>query len=149
MTSHTAHTHSPTMRVSNLWIYPLKSAAGSSVERARVGERGFRYDRRWMLVDPGGECLTQRDHPEIALISPQLTGDTLVLTRPGGASVEVPLEPPDVDPLPVRVWRSRCQALGVSRAADAWLADFLGVECRLVYMPDSTRRRLGAWILTG
>jgi uncharacterized protein len=63
-----------------------------------------------------------------------------VLSAPHLPDVDVPLAPPPVSPVRVRVWNSTCDALPVSPQADAWLSDYLGLACRLVYMPDSTRR---------
>jgi len=54
--------------VQNLYLYPIKSLGGISVQEAQVEERGFKYDRRWMLVDQSGEFLTQRQHPQLALL---------------------------------------------------------------------------------
>jgi hypothetical protein len=44
----------------------------------------------------------------------------------------------------VRVWNSVVDAVPVSKYADAWLGDYLGMPCRLVYMPDATRRESNA-----
>jgi uncharacterized protein YcbX len=38
------------------------------------------------------------------------------------------------------VWNSNVPAHAVSGEADAWLTELLGTPCRLVHMPDSTRR---------
>jgi uncharacterized protein YcbX len=40
----------------------------------------------------------------------------------------------------VSVWRSVVDAIPVSREADRWLSEYLGLACRLVYMPESTKR---------
>jgi len=39
------------LKVSGLYIYPIKSLPGIAVNEARVTEKGFEHDRRWMLVD--------------------------------------------------------------------------------------------------
>ena len=46
---------------------------GISVSQALVEERGFRYDRRWMLVDKKGDFVTQRQHPQLALLQVALS----------------------------------------------------------------------------
>jgi uncharacterized protein YcbX len=43
---------SGTMRVAQLWRYPVKSMQGSQVERVEVDERGVAGDRGWGVVDP-------------------------------------------------------------------------------------------------
>jgi MOSC N-terminal beta barrel domain len=39
------------IRVSQLWIYPLKSARGIRVPSARLYLTGFEFDRQFMLVE--------------------------------------------------------------------------------------------------
>jgi len=41
----------PTVSVSQLWVYPLKSARGIRVESSKLGPFGFEYDRIYMLVE--------------------------------------------------------------------------------------------------
>lgn len=49
-------------------IYPLKSLGGISLDSTFAGERGLKYDRRYLLVDENGEFLTQRNLPKLALL---------------------------------------------------------------------------------
>ena len=41
----------PPVSVSQLWIYPLKSARGIRVDSAKLGPLGFEHDRVFMLVE--------------------------------------------------------------------------------------------------
>ena len=50
--------------VSQLFIYPIKSLGGISVNEAKITDRGLEYDRRWMLVDNDHQFLTQRKNGE-------------------------------------------------------------------------------------
>ena len=53
-------------RVEALFVYPVKSLGGISVPVAEVSDRGFVDDRRFMLVDHGGQMITQREVPRLA-----------------------------------------------------------------------------------
>jgi uncharacterized protein YcbX len=121
-------------------IYPVKSLGGFSATSAKVEPRGLQHDRRWMLVDGEGRFLTQRDLPRMALIATAVEQDCLTLRAPGVAPLRVPLQPPCGATETVRVWRSVCQAVWVGDEADQWLREFFGVPCRLVFMPEETRR---------
>lgn len=57
------------MRVSRLFVYPVKSMRGVEVSRAHVEERGFRHDRRWMVIDQSGSFLSQRRNARMALVT--------------------------------------------------------------------------------
>jgi uncharacterized protein YcbX len=126
--------------LSALHIYPVKGLKGIGLAEARCTDRGLAHDRRWMVVDAGGAFLSQRNHPRMATVWTEISDGLLALSAPDVSSVEVPLEAASSARMPVRVWKSVCDAVPVSRHADAWLTDYLGVPCRLVYMPEATRR---------
>lgn len=131
-------THSTLTQIN---VYPVKSLGGFSVNAADVEPRGLRHDRRWMLVDRKGRFLTQRALPRMALVSARLTDAGLTLAAPGMEPLTVPFEPEaPARRQTVQVWVSVCEAAPVGEQADGWFAEFLGVPCRLVFMPDDTRR---------
>src|SRR5205823_5468234 len=96
--------------VSGLFVYPVKSCAGTALDVAELGERGIVHDREFMVVDRAGHFLTQRQLPRMALIRPVRTVDTLVLSAPGMSSLKV-LTPSEGERLPVTVWRDRVAAI--------------------------------------
>src|SRR5687767_15104309 len=58
------------MKLSRLFVYPVKSCAGIELTEATVDQFGITNDRRWLIVDTDGVALTQRDHPRMALLRP-------------------------------------------------------------------------------
>jgi uncharacterized protein len=70
------------MVLSEIWIYPIKSARGVAVNETRLDVSGPVRDRRWMLVDDDGLFLSQRRLPRMALLSPRFEGDDLVVEAP-------------------------------------------------------------------
>jgi uncharacterized protein YcbX len=129
----------PELRLSAINVYPLKSAGGLPQTSWEVDSFGLRHDRRWMLVDESGDFLSQRAHPRLALIRPELRADALVLRAPGMPDLELSAKPigPDVT---VTVWAGETQGRLVSAEADQWLTAFLGIGCRLVHMADEVVR---------
>ena len=134
------------MILSALYLYPIKSLCGIAVSEAIVDEKGFRYDRRFMLVTPSGDFMTQRTNHHMALIDVAIADNTLhvwhrnqpdnVLTLPLTVS-------PDAlgETIPVSIWdNENLPATVVSSEADRWFSDALSKPCRLVFMPDTTRR---------
>lgn len=126
--------------LSALYVYPVKGLKGIELPEARCTDRGLEHDRRFMVVDSDNVFLSQRAYPKMATVWTDIAGDALVLAAPDMADIEVPLEPDGGDRLRVTVWSSACDAITISREADAWLSDYLGVACRLVYMPDESNR---------
>lgn len=126
--------------VSALHIYPVKSLGGIALHEAECTIRGLRHDRRFMVVDSGGNFLTQREHPKMATAWTDVAEGLLRLSAPDVEEVEVDAEPLEGEKMRVTVWNSTVDAIAPSPKADAWLSAFLEVPCRLVYMPESTER---------
>jgi uncharacterized protein len=56
-------------RVTAVWIYPVKSLAGTPVPTAEVGAAGLAGDRAWTVVDDEGRPLRAKDAPELATLA--------------------------------------------------------------------------------
>lgn len=127
------------IKLTGIYIYPIKSAAGISLDAAEVGDRGFHYDRRWMLVDDAGTFMTQRQFPRMALIDVQL-GEQLVVNAPQQETLKIPLQPEGDRHISVKVWRDVCEAIPLGTVVSQWFSEFLETPCHLVFMPDSSFR---------
>lgn len=127
-------------RLESLHVYPIKGAAGLNPAAWEVDARGFRYDRRWMVVQPSGEFLTQRELPELALIRPRIEPPHLVISAPGMVELRLPLAPLGGRPLRVRVWNDRVGALLTDPSADRWFTEYLGLPTGLAWLPEDADR---------
>ena len=129
------------LTISELFIYPVKSLGGISVPSAVLTDRGFEYDRRWMLVDKDHRFLSQRELPQMALLQVQLHEQGLIVwhKKLDQSSLLIPFEPAGENCV-VSVWEDECSARWVSSEADEWFSRMLSFPCRLVYMPDSSHR---------
>lgn len=139
------------MLVSTLFIYPIKSLSGISVSAAEMDQRGFRYDRRFMLITPDGRAMTQHKHPQMALvdvgIDEQGSNSTCLNVwhrhRPE-AVLTLPLTGPTTCKgaiIPVTIWKDRdVLSVPVSQEVDQWFSSVLNEPCQLVFMPPTTHR---------
>src|SRR3989344_3162824 len=128
------------IEVSELYGYWIKSCGGTLLQTAEVTRRGIKNDRHWMIVDPSGKFVTQREFPRMALIRPELTDENLILKAKGiSSTVEVPVvnDGPRVN---VQVWDDTCAAVKDGPQADKWLSSFLGIDAILVHMADDFAR---------
>lgn len=141
------------MRVSGLFVYPVKSLRGVELREAEVEARGFLHDRRWMLVDEGGVCLTQRSLPRMALVSVRMDvgSEVLLLDAPGMPTLEMRFEPSGSGgSVSVFVFDDEVRAAPVGPEADGWFSEFLGMRCRMAHMPDDSVRPVDpAYALAG
>ncbi len=128
------------IRVSGLFIYPVKSCRGIATKEAEVGATGFVHDRRWLVVDRHGTFMTQRDWPGLARITAAVAAGGLRLSADGTAPIEIPENDVWGTGRTVTIWNDRCEAVTAGPEAASWLSDVLGTPCQLVRMPDSTLR---------
>jgi uncharacterized protein YcbX len=131
------------LRVSELYIYPIKSLGGISIKQAELTDRGFKYDRRWVLVDTKNRFLSQRKYPNMALLKVSITATDLVVTHSiTGHRLSIPFKPQIKEYGTVTVWDDPCAAIFISYSADRWFSKILGIKCRLAYMPDESLRKV-------
>jgi uncharacterized protein YcbX len=130
---------SETATLSGLFIYPVKSARGIACPSARLTPLGLEWDRQWMIVDERGVFLSQRTHPHLARLVPQIEADALVLAAPELTELRVPLDAGG-EALEVKVWRDRVSAITQGPHADEWLSWAVGQPVRLVRVAPAMGR---------
>jgi hypothetical protein len=135
---------SSTLVLQEIYLYPIKSLGGIAVQEAQVEERGFKYDRRWMLVDQSGEFLTQRQHPQLALLQVALSESQLEVFSKGDPSQRIAfdLDLASNQELLVSIWGDQVLARVVSAEVSRWFSDFLQMDLDLVVMPESSHRKM-------
>ncbi|MEO5735492.1 MAG: MOSC N-terminal beta barrel domain-containing protein [Rubrivivax sp.] len=133
-------------RISALTLYPIKSCAGVPVDEALLIETGLDLDRAFMVVDEGGQMLTQRQWPRMALLRPTVRREDMVLRAPGMLTLHVRLDTVEA-PTRVQVWRDIVKAFDMGNLAAQWFSDFLGLRARLVrFDPEQQRPSDPRWV---
>jgi len=128
------------MIVTELRVYPVKSLGGATVTAAGVEPQGLAGDRRWCLVDEGGEVVTAREcHALLRLTAEVVDEDTIRVTdRADGASILVDT-PLGLSPVPISLSR-----LPFASPADVdvgeWIGERVGRRLRLVWQEDPASR---------
>jgi hypothetical protein len=136
------------VRVDSLRIHPLKSGAIRTLERSDVTPAGLVGDRRWMVVDEAGECVTARsDRALFTLTAEPLPNNGLRLTSRSGKSVEVcrPLTSPSDSPARSVTVHGRDAAPGLplDERAQTLIREVLGRDdVTILWCSDETVRRL-------
>lgn len=127
--------------ISALYVYPIKSLGGVSLSEASVTDRGFAYDRRWMLVDAEGKFLSQRQLPQMALLQTSIVEQGIVVfDKEKNTQILVPFESQSSSDIEVVVWDDACRANTYEKYIDEYFSDMLGLVARLVYMPQESSR---------
>lgn len=128
------------LKLTAIYIYPIKSAAGIALETAQVASQGFQYDRRWMVVDQKGKFMSQRHFPRMALITVRQSKQQLVIEAPAQKPLLIPLVLNSPQRISVQVWSDTCDAIPLGEEVAEWFSEFLGTSCQLVYMPEDCLR---------
>lgn len=128
-----------TARIARLFVYPVKSCAGVEVREALLTETGLDLDRAWMVVDPQGEFVTQRELPRMALVRPQIKLNEVILRAPGMLALHLSMDTVE-EAVTVRVWDDQVPAFDMGAVAAQWFTDFLGRPLRLVRFDPEHRR---------
>lgn len=136
------------LRLSAIYRYPLKSGMGERLASSQLDALGLVGDRRWMLVDADdGRFLSQRLLPQMALLRAHwVDADCLQLEAPGMPPLRVlaPKAVADDDPIlrDTQLWGSHLRVPDAGDAAAAWLGQWLGRRCRLLYQAPERARQI-------
>lgn len=120
--------------IKKIYIYPIKSLAGIELEKCYITKHGISHplnkqvvDRKWMIVDENGSFQTQRQISKMALIKPEIAGDSMILSAPGQADLKVPIEQPSKK-IMCRVWNCKISGFVYGDDVRKWLSTFLEKE---------------------
>ena len=130
------------MHLTGLHVYPVKSMYRLSPDSSAVHPWGLAGDRRWMLADPTGRFVSQRENAALGQIRVRpLPDGALALTAPDGSRIEVAAPAVTTgDPVAeVEVWGTRFRAVEAAKEAHLWIGEHLG-DYRLVHLDDPRAR---------
>jgi uncharacterized protein len=131
------------IKISQLWTYPIKSLPGVSLKQSQLLAKGLEYDRSWMLVDSENRFISQRQYPQMALISVAIEDYGLRVAYKDMPALIIPwvnTEIEALEPIKVTVWNDECDALHINTAIDNWFSEALEIDCQLVYLPEANQR---------
>jgi len=133
------------MKVSEIYIYPIKSLGGIAVPKATLTTRGLAHDRRFMLTTPKGKFMTQRQNRQMALLKTQIIGDQLIVWNSSqpNSKIEFPLQPQHfIKQQEVNIWRDTCIGNVLHQGINKWFSKQLKQPCQLIYMPTESKRSI-------
>ena len=127
------------MRISDLFIYPLKSARGIAIPSSDIDAFGLPGDRRAMIADPDGHLISQRELQDLARIDvrPEATAFRLLMDGKGEIAVPPPQPGRRMD---VDVWKTPINAALADDDSNRRLSEWMGREVKLVFFDAEARR---------
>jgi uncharacterized protein YcbX len=129
------------MKVTGLNIHPLKSGRAIPQTVVTVNVDGLAGDRRFMVVEPDGHFITQRELQALAQVEAAHI-DGGVRLKMNGNKLSVRFDPDRR--LDVRVWSSDVDVAVADDAANDVLSSWFGRPVKLVHMDEQADRFVGA-----
>lgn len=129
--------------LTGLHIYPIKSCAGLSLDRARLTPWGLEWDRHWMVVDVNDGFVSQRTYPDMARVVPSFESDRLVVRTAGMPDLALPLHldrDAAVSERIVSVWDDAFPAIDAGQEAADWFSQRFDSTLRLVRFNPQLKR---------
>jgi len=114
------------VQITDLFIYPVKSLKGISLNKSETALRGLKFDREWMITNSDYEFITQREIESMATIKVSIGSDTLMLSSTNNTQYKIPLDSIKSEPIKASVWGDICDAYDEGDGASLWLTNVLG-----------------------
>jgi uncharacterized protein YcbX len=131
----------PPLRVSALYVFPVKSCAGLRVEELALDALGAARDRRFMLVDERGGFVSQREQPRLALVRVAVADPGgIALCAAGRATLSIDVPSARNGERDAVIWDERVRVRDCGDPAAAWFSDLLEARVRLVHLPNENAR---------
>ncbi|KAL9953901.1 hypothetical protein ACROYT_G041374 [Oculina patagonica] len=128
-------------RVSGLFIYPVKTCKGISVDEVKCFKEGMEHDRHWVLVDENDDFVSQRKDPKLVLVVPHFEDGKLCLNAPGMETlkVDIELQADKKEYKKIKVWRMYGEGQYVGDEAAEWFSKYLNKPGYKMYQMSQPR----------
>ncbi|KAI6709622.1 hypothetical protein PZA11_000061 [Diplocarpon coronariae] len=159
-TSESAASKPDALKISQLWVYPIKSLRGCQVSSAMMTREGFYLDRRFMLLRDHEETPPKLENMQISKIASMCLFHTsigqnkLVVTyrAPGSKStskadsIDIPLDLEsfeNLEKIPIEMYGSRTTGYNVGDIYGKWFSERFGFKVVLAFWGGNPRPVLG------
>lgn len=129
------------MKVIGLNIHPLKSGRAIVQQAVSIRYDGLVGDRRFMIVEPDGKFITQRELQLLAQVEATHVAGGVHL-KMGTKTATATFDPNNR--LDVRVWDSEVNAAVAADGVNTILSGWFDRPVKLVHMDDKAKRAVGA-----
>ena len=114
------------VQITDLFIYPVKSLKGISLNTSETSLRGLKFDREWMITNSDYEFITQREIESMSTIEVSIDSDALTLSLKNNTKHTIPLDSIKSEPIKASVWGDNCDAYDEGGDVALWLTSVLG-----------------------
>lgn len=112
-------------RVSDLFVYPVKSCKGIQLTEAKCCKEGIEFDRSWVILDAKDNFADQRKYPKLALVVPHFEDDKLCVDAPKMNTLKIDLQTNIEEFKKILIWETYGEGQYVGDEAAEWFSTYL------------------------
>ena len=128
------------IKISGLFVYPIKSMAALPVTKLDFDRFGLTYDRRFMLIDTQNNMVTARTHPEMLQFQPVIMGDQMqICWQTDSIDFDVRRQSQQMQ---ASIWSDQVACYEVNNTVSTWVSERLNHKVKLVGMAQNFHRQL-------
>ena len=131
------------MKVSGLYIYPIKSLGAISLPSSVIDEKGLKHDRRFMLIDENGKFISQRTLPGLIRFHLSFLPDQSgieILDKVSHLRKKLSFTSTLGSLIDVQIWDDQVKAKLVEEDFSDFFSDLLEMPIRLVQLDEESPR---------
>jgi uncharacterized protein YcbX len=127
------------IKITALYVYPIKSLKGITLQQADISETGIAYDRFWMLVNENGDFLSQREHAILALFKVSMQSDSFTVSF-DEKSIKIPKTLTTKNIKECELWEEKLNGYTESDEINNWFSNILNIKVFLVRNSEQPKR---------
>lgn len=120
------------VRLTEIYRYPIKSLSGLPINSSKVENYGLENDRCIMLVDENGLFISQRKHPQLALIKVQSESNEITLASINQTTITIGKDSFSNSKMKVEIWGDSCDVFVAKEELNLWFSKLLQQKVYLV-----------------
>ncbi|MDN3649390.1 MOSC N-terminal beta barrel domain-containing protein [Reinekea marina] len=128
--------------IDELYIYPIKSLPGLSVDELNFGSLGVENDREFVLVNAQGRFISQRSHPALAAFHLSDNHSTWQVSSLNKNCIEIPKQSYTDKAMAISVWKDQATAYEVDPLISRWFSELLDETVHLVRFDELSSRKV-------
>lgn len=128
------------IQLSEIHVYPLKSAGSISYDSAAVHIQGLQYDRSWALFDASNKLITAREYPRLLDLQTRIHNKELEISLSGNVQLTIPLKYRGTAVPDLSFFSRTVDGVLLHDDFHQWFSDYLGVPCRLFFQNEQVPR---------
>ena len=132
--------------ISELYIYPIKSARRIELEESTIEPMGFKYDRNFAVLSAERRILTARENPKLFDISTQVNDSSLILSCKDKGQIELELKHKQgIHFEMAHIFKDEVSTVVFqNKEVHQWISEVLGEEARLITIDQGRLRPMRA-----